>query len=213
MCVCEYFISRRLHDGDDRRHKQKSSFLQQGIKLCDYSYLKICSIFVKVFVHYNLCIFIILIYSRVMRMHSYFIHTHIFTQTFTQSCIRACASLSQLFEFNIEMDSPVLSHILKLFFIVITSLPVISSSIHSDLSSFLVIPSFFTSSFFCAHPFPIVHIYTSLLISSFYSFRVLFIMIKEETVLSKVRLFRADCVGGIQFVFHFFLNVINSIPG
>ena len=136
LCVCEYFISRRLHDGDDRRHKQKSSFIQQGIKLCDYSYLKICSIFVKVFVHYNLCIFIILIYSRVMRMHSYFIHTHIFTQTFTQSCIRACASLSQLFEFIIKMDSPVLSHILKLFFLVVTSLlPFIPTYLPS--SSFL----------------------------------------------------------------------------
>ena len=85
VCVCEYFISRRLHDGDDRRHKQKSSFLRQGIKLCDYSYLQICSIFLKVFVHYNLYIFIILIYSRVMRMHSYFIHTFIH---FMHTCMR-----------------------------------------------------------------------------------------------------------------------------
>ena len=116
--MCEYFISRRLHDGDDRRHKQKSSFLQQGIKLCDYSYFKIFSIFLKCLFKYFFYIFvhIIRIYSRVMRMHSYFIHTHIFTQTFTQSCIRACASLSQLFEFIIKMESPVLSHILKLFF-------------------------------------------------------------------------------------------------
>ena len=76
LCVCEYFISRRLHDGDDRRHKQKSSFLQQGIKLCDYSYLKICSIYVKVFVHYNLCIFIILIYSR-CDAHAFVFHSYI----------------------------------------------------------------------------------------------------------------------------------------
>ena len=104
------------------------------------------------FFHYNLYIFILLIYSRVMRMRirTSFIHT--FTQTFTHSCIRACASLTQLFEFFIKMDSPVLSHILKfVLFLVIISLPVISSSIHSDLSSFLVIPPFFTPSFFCAH--------------------------------------------------------------
>ena len=92
------------------------------------------------FVHYNLYIFIILIYSRVMRMRirTSFIHT--FTQTFTQSCIRACASLSQLFEFNIKMDSPVLSHILKLFSF---------SSSYRFLSSFLpFIPTYLPSSSF-----------------------------------------------------------------
>ena len=38
-------------------------------------------------------------------------------------------------------------------------------------------------------------------------------MIKEKTVLSNVRLFRTDCVGGIQFVFQFFFDFIHSIPG
>ena len=108
-------------------------------------------------------------------------------------------------------------------FLVIISLPVISSSIHSDLSSFLVIPPFFTPSCFCAHPFPILHIYTSLLISDILLvYRVRFIMIKEETVLLKVRLFRADVVErryystalvvySLCFIFSFY--VIHSNPG